>query len=259
MYHRYFYTDDVDASIVYVAPLNQACEDERIYTFLDEVGSEECRNKILAFQLELLMNYDFALGIFNDISEEKGYEYGVSVEKAFELSIYEYGFAFWQWSGDCSNIPLSKSSFEDKVRHLFTIDSPGFFTRSTMTDIFPFFYQSYTQMGMYGYQVDQFKGLTREFPENFSNYRVFVPDDYELSYDGSTHRNVDEWLDSEADDMVFIYGEYDPWSATAYEPTGNNNLYRYTISEGNHASRIAPLKPAELRQLKDSLSIWMND
>lgn len=259
MYHRYFYPEDVEASVVYVAPLNQAREDDRIYDFLENVGSEECRNKVLAYQLELLMNYDFALGLFNDLTEEKGYEYGLSIEKAFELSIFEYGFAFWQWSGDCDGIPAPESSFQEKMEHLFNVDAPGFFTKSTMTDIFPFFYQSYTEMGMYGYDVTPFRGLTREYSSDVSNYSTFIPASFELTYDGTVHRQVQQWLDEQADDMVFIYGENDPWTATGYVPSGKNNLYRYVIENGNHTSRIAHLKPGELEQIKDSINVWMSN
>jgi hypothetical protein len=249
----------VEASVVYVAPLNQAREDDRIYDFLEHVGTEECRNRVLAYQLELLMNYDFALGLFNDLTEEKGYEYGMSIEKAFELSIFEYGFAFWQWSGDCNGIPTPDSSFQEKMEHLFNVDAPGFFTQSTMTDIFPFFYQSYTEMGMYGYEVGPFSGLTREYSSDVSNYSTFIPESFDLTYDGTTHRKVQEWLDKSADDMVFIYGQNDPWTATGYVPSGANNLYRYVIEGGNHTSRIAHLKPEELDQIKDSISVWMSN
>ena len=185
--------------------------------------------------------------------------YGVSDERAFELSIFEYGFAFWQWSADCDAIPKSGSSFEAMMDHLFLIDAPGFFTATSMTDIFPFFYQSYSEMGMYGYQVSQFGDLTREYTEDFSNYRTFVPEDYDLEYDGTIHRQVKQWLDSEAEDMVFIYGEYDPWSATGYVPTDNNTLYRYTIPSGNHGSRLGHLKKPDFDRFSDSLRVWINN
>ncbi len=258
MYHRYFYPDDVEASVVYVAPLNQAREDERIYDFLENVGSEDCRKKVLAFQMELLLNYDLCYDLFLQKSAAKGYTYGVSDDRAFELSIFEFGFAFWQWSANCDAIPESGSSFESMIDHLFLIDAPGFFTASAMTDIFPFFYQSYSEMGMYGYEVHQFGGLTKVYTEDFSNYRTFIPESFDLTYDGTVHRKVKDWLDSEAEDMVFIYGEYDPWSATGYEPNGQNNLFRFTIPQGNHGSRLGHLEKSEYDRFRDSLNVWIN-
>jgi len=257
MYHRFFYPDDVEASLVYVAPLNQDLEDNRIYDFLENVGEESCRNRVLAFQIELLLNYNQALSFFEEQSAEQGYRYTNSLEEAFELSVFEYGFAFWQWSADCDAIPSTDSSIEEKINHLFTIDAPGFFTESAMTEIFPFFYQSYSEMGMYGYKVGAFAGLTQEYVEDFSNYRTFIPESFDIEYNGSVHAQVEAWLDSDAEDMVFIYGEYDPWSATGYDPKGSNNLFRFTVPEGNHASRLAHLSEPQIRQFKDSLYTWI--
>ena len=39
MYHSYYYPDDVDVRVPYVAPLNFGLDDERIYSFLDQVGT----------------------------------------------------------------------------------------------------------------------------------------------------------------------------------------------------------------------------
>ena len=52
IFYRYFYPDDVAVSMSYVAPLNRALEEKRIYGFLDTVGSEECRENVLVFQKE---------------------------------------------------------------------------------------------------------------------------------------------------------------------------------------------------------------
>lgn len=257
MYHKAFYPDDVDASVVYVAPLNQALQDPRIEQFLYSVGSEDCRNKVLGYQLELLLNYNRSLDLFKEFTANKGYEYGVPVENAFELSVFEYGFAFWQWNADCASIPDASRSLEEKMEHLFTLDAPGFFTSSTMSGIYPFFYQSYTQMGMYGYDVDPFSELTQVYKEDVDNYETFIPEDKELEFDGTTHKWVRETLDKGGNDMIFIYGGNDPWSATAYEPTTNTNAIRFTIEGGNHASRMAHLSPEEFKQAKDSLIHWM--
>ena len=50
MYHSYYYPEDVDVRVPYVAPLNFAVEDERIYTFLDHVSSPKERRKVRRFQ-----------------------------------------------------------------------------------------------------------------------------------------------------------------------------------------------------------------
>ena len=54
IYYRYFYPDDVDVSVPYVAPVNRELEDQRLYSFLETIGSDECREKIRSFQIRVL-------------------------------------------------------------------------------------------------------------------------------------------------------------------------------------------------------------
>ena len=39
IYYKYFYPEDIDVAIPYVAPIDNALEDTRIYTFLDTIGT----------------------------------------------------------------------------------------------------------------------------------------------------------------------------------------------------------------------------
>ena len=52
---------NVDMSVAYVAPLNLALEDERIYKFLDTVGTKACRHDLLRIQRRVLTEYDESL------------------------------------------------------------------------------------------------------------------------------------------------------------------------------------------------------
>ena len=46
MFHRYFYPEDVDISVPYVAPLNFSTEDQRFIHFLTLWVREDCRARI---------------------------------------------------------------------------------------------------------------------------------------------------------------------------------------------------------------------
>ena len=58
LYFKRFYPNDVNAAVPYVAPVNLAAEDPRIYMFLNSVGTEECRDKIKQFQRAFLLKRD---------------------------------------------------------------------------------------------------------------------------------------------------------------------------------------------------------
>ena len=67
VYHRTFYPNDVDATVAYVAPFNIAQEDPREIYFLKQVGDNETRSKITAFQQEVLKNRRHIVPIFKDV------------------------------------------------------------------------------------------------------------------------------------------------------------------------------------------------
>ncbi|MFN3695514.1 MAG: S28 family serine protease, partial [Ignavibacterium sp.] len=50
IFHKRFYPDDVDATVAYVAPINRSPEDQRVYEWLKNVSTEECRKKVHGFQ-----------------------------------------------------------------------------------------------------------------------------------------------------------------------------------------------------------------
>jgi len=97
MFHRYYYPDDVDVSVPYVAPLNFGPEDERMYRFLEKVGTEECRDRVFRFQKLALEKYESLFPMFQSFSEERGWTFTRvgGPEKAFEMTVLEYEFAFW--------------------------------------------------------------------------------------------------------------------------------------------------------------------
>ena len=106
IFYRYFYPDDVDVSVPYVAPINREVEEQRLYTFLDTIGSDECRDKIKSFQLAVLSNREKILPLlkFYSLGAKVSYTYH-TFEEAFEYTVLEYPFSFWQYGQDCAAIP----------------------------------------------------------------------------------------------------------------------------------------------------------
>ena len=79
----------------YVAPVNLALEDERIYAFLNSVGSRKCRKNIEAIQRRILTDYDESLLRlrWHAKGQELRFNY-LTVEEAFEYAVLEYPFRF---------------------------------------------------------------------------------------------------------------------------------------------------------------------
>ena len=73
--HKRFYPDDVDASLVKVAPINFAVEDPRYDIFLENVGDQEIRDKIKRFQIDLLESRSEILPILRNAMDNSNYTF----------------------------------------------------------------------------------------------------------------------------------------------------------------------------------------
>ena len=257
MYHKYFFPMDADASVCYVAPLNLAAEDPRIYHFLDNVGTEECREKMIAFQREVLRRKDELLPMFIDDSEEAGYTYSLgSKEFIFEYVVLEYGFAFWQWQkAVCDDIPDINATNEELFEHLKKGSLFSYFSDKDVTKYYSFFYQAYSEIGYYGYDISELKDLITEIKEPSS--KIFIPKGSNPIFNCGLMQKVNTWLQKQGNNMLYIYGEYDTWTATAVELTGETNAVKMVKDKGSHSTRIKSFHGKELEKIYTTLENWI--
>ena len=257
IFHRYFYPDDVLVAVPYVAPLNIAEEDPRIYHFLENVGTEECREKIIQFQREVLKRADELIPMFRKRSDKHGYTYSIGNERTiFEYIVLEYSFAFWQWGNDkCSDIPPIDATNKELLKHLETNSSFSYFSDQGLEPIAPFFYQAYTEMGYYGYDITDFKDLLKEVQEPTS--KIFLPKDSNLIFDCSLMHDINKWVQKHGNNMLFIYGENDTWTATAVQLTGETNAVKMVKSDGSHRTRIMSFDDQEKEIIYSTLEEWL--
>ncbi|MBT8378462.1 MAG: peptidase [Ignavibacteria bacterium] len=257
MYHKYFFPDDADASVCYVAPLNLAEEDPRIYHFLDNVGTKECREKMVEFQREVLIRKDELLPMFIDDTKESGYTYSLgSYEYIFEYVVLEYGFAFWQWqNAGCDVIPNSNATNEELFNHLKAGSLFSYFSDNDVERYNSFFYQAYSEIGYYGYDISELKDYLTEVKEPTS--KIFIPKGSTPTFNCGLMQKVNTWLQKNGNNMLFIYGEYDTWSASAIELTGETNAVKMVKDKGSHRTRINSFEGEKLENIYTTLENWI--
>lgn len=73
--YRAWFPDDVDFSVPYVAPLNRGVEDGRHEPFLRKVGTKKDRQKIEAFQIEILKHKDEIVPMLEKFCKDKKLEF----------------------------------------------------------------------------------------------------------------------------------------------------------------------------------------
>ncbi|WP_282014783.1 S28 family serine protease [Marinifilum flexuosum] len=256
IYHRFFYPNDVDVSVPYVAPQNLAREDKRIHKHLATVGSKECRDKIYQFQLACFKNKKELLPLAKTHAEEKGYSFSMGLEKALDLAILEYSFAFWQWGGTKSeDIPSPDAKAQDLFKHLVRVSGMDFFDEISLKPSLAFYHQALTEIGMYSYEVAPFKPYI-SYEKDLTFDHVF-PNEPIRKFNPESMIQVNKWLQTDAEKMLFIYGEWDTWSATAVDLKDNTKCKKFVNPEGSHGTRIRNF-PAEMKtEIIRTLEEWL--
>lgn len=258
MYHSFYYPDDVDVRVPYVAPLNFTVEDERIYSFLDQVSNNRNRRKVKRFQKMALKFQDYYLPAFQEFSKQKGYTYELAggLEKAYEYCVLEYSFAFWQWGYvPVNKIPGRGAQPRKVIEHMNRVAGFDYFEDDFIIEHQPFFYQALTEMGYYGYNLDEFEKYLQHVDNPIFTFTI--PEDVEIPFNAELSVELQHYLSEEADNFIYIYGEYDTWSATAVTSTGNTNSKIFIKEEGSHRTRINNLPEEQKQEVLQTLEFFL--
>ncbi len=258
IFYRYFYPNDVDVSIPYVAPLNLEFEEKRIYKFLDTIGTEECRKKIFHVQKTLLENREEVIGKLNWFSKGAGftYEYLGGIEAAFEYTVLEYPFSFWQWGTDCDDLPTG-DTLDNYIQSLMDIVGLSFYDDRSMQLFAPHYYQASAEMGYYGYETKPFGDLIKVLGKD--PHASFAPKDAgQIAFNNDVPKKTAKWLEKEGNYFIYINGANDTWSSTRVIPTKNVKGLYFNMDGKHHGNaRIKNLTIAEKATLKATLEAWL--
>jgi hypothetical protein len=254
--YRYYYPDDVDVSIPYVAPINIAQEDPRPTEFLRHVGPDTVRSRIASFQLQALLHEGEALLALDSLAREKHYTFSLGAPLMYEFAVLEYPFAFWQYGGPerLAGMPGEAATGNEIVNHLDAIVNFSLYDDKGVRYFAPFQYQAYTEMGYYTYDITELKPYLTTL-RNPSN-RFLAPAGVDLTYRPETFQAINTWLRYEGKNFIYIYGENDPWSASGVELTGMTNAIKMVKKGGNHGSKIRDLDPGQKKQVYQALEQW---
>ncbi|MWA10304.1 hypothetical protein [Streptomyces sp. BA2] len=114
--------------------------------------------------------------------------------------------------------------------------------------------QAATQLGWANLEFDHLDGL-RRYPGLRHPDSLLPPAMRGGTYDGGTVADVDRWVRTKGERMLFIYAENDPWSAEKFMPSKRDS-YRYLAPGANHVNAIEKLPPAELAQAVAHVKRW---
>jgi hypothetical protein len=260
IFYKYFYPDDVDASVPYVAPINKSYEEQRIYNFLDTVGSVVCRDRIRGFQIQVLENRKELLPLLKFYSMEAKAKYSyISLGEAFEYAVMEYPFSFWQYGYNCNNIPTETATIEEIAEYFISVSDPVSYSDGEIRAYSSHYYQSATEMGYYGYKTSEFKEYLVELPTDSNPMCLFFTFDMTDKFDGQLLNDVNLWLKTKGDKFIYIYGGIDTWSASAVPFNAEVDSEWFILNGKHHGNaRISSMTPTEQKRFISTLEKWLS-
>src|SRR5262249_35216252 len=157
----------------------------------------------------------------------------------------------------CSNVPAATATDDDIWSFLDLIDSPVFWDDASMQTYEPYYFQAGIQLGYPGYDDSAYASLLKVKPgSDVAATFVFPGPTRSVSLDPQAMMDIASWLSPQGKAMLFVYGQNDPYSAAAFDPTGATDSYRFFAPDGTHGASIADLVPADQQQALAALGKW---
>jgi hypothetical protein len=255
LFYKCYYPDDVDATVAYVAPLNVAQEDPRIYQFLQTTGDAETRKKIKDFQIAMFKREAEILPLVKEQAERQHWTFAMGLSAAYEYGVLEYPYAFWQYGTKPEDIPAPDAPAAQLAEHYGRVRTLYYYSDQGKKQFEPFLYQAFTEIGYYNYDITDFKAYmkTLKDPSNL----VLCPDGAKIVYHPATMAFVYHFLQYQANHVVYIYGELDAWSATQMQLIGRTDAIKIVVADSHHGARIGAFSLEQKDLFYSKMDQWL--
>ncbi|MGW1172745.1 S28 family serine protease [Kitasatospora sp. NPDC002543] len=260
VYHRRFYPQDVVGSVAYSAPNNTDDHEDSAYLdFLRTVGTSECRSALRGAQRALLERRTALVDRYQAWADSRGDGFRLigSADAAFEIAVLRAPFMFWQARGQaaCPAVPAPDASDDALYGWLSDTAQLPVYADSVANQFIPYFYQLGTQLGYFPVETAHLADLIRH--PGATEPRSFVPRDVPLRYRPQAMRDVDRWVRTHGDRLMFVNGSADPSVAEPFRPgPGSRDSHLFQVPGGTHSVRIAQLPAADAATASATLRRW---
>lgn len=253
LFYKCFYPNDVDATVAYVAPINLHQEDPRIGRLMETIGTEEVRAKIKACQLAMLKRQDEVLAVLKPDAAR----FSLGVGKAFEYSVLEFPYAFWQFGASPEILPGPDASAETLAQPMRQLNVMFYYSDPGIKQFEAFMYQAFSEIGYYNYDLTDFKPFLKHLKDP-TNRDLCPPGTRDtVTYKPETMAFIYNFLAYKADRVIYVYGETDTWSATAMQLMGRTDAVKIMVKGAAHNARIGLASETQRAAVYDALERWL--
>jgi len=255
LFHRRFYPDDVDATVAYVAPLLYSTSDERFPPWLASRGSAADRAAILDFQRRLLERKAELLDDLQSWFDTRNYAFSLPLAPELESAVASYDFNFWQRHVyTAAQIPGPSATDAQLIGHLADVVRLEF-DADVWRDYFSaYVYQALTEIGLPAVDLTPLEDLLSQ--DSIDTHVAYgFPPALPFVYRPETIPDVVQWIRTQGDRIILIYGGDDPWTAGAVGLTGQADALEIIQPGADHGVQITSLDQRDA--VLGKLSVWL--
>lgn len=256
-YHRRFYPDDVEGTVPYVAPISFGAPDLRYPGFVDTIGPPACRAALRAVATEMLQDRRAALQALAEAeATERGLAYTrIPIGPALEASIASLEWAFWQYRGvnSCTLVPPPTASDAELWRFLAQVSPVSDNADDSIADFEPYYHQAYAQLG---YPAGGAAYLEPYLMYGDADYDGALPAGIPAYDGGAAMQDIDAFVKGQGSRMLFVYGEWDPWTGGKYDLGQAADSLLLVQPQGSHGARLGRLAEGDRALAFDRLRAW---
>ncbi len=260
--HRSLYPSDVSGTVAYVAPRSEGLADPRFATYVDELGAATCGAELRAFQKDVLTEprRGQLTARLTTAMAQRGYAITqLGADRILELTTVETPFTFWQYTGEgnCDFIPdVDDDSDNDVLAFIDATNRFVLWSDEGIAEDQAYWLAVVQEQGYPGDTVTHLAGLLRYDDQPVPPQMVTAVNPVP-AYDPAPMQAIDDWVATQASQLVLIYGGRDPWTAGAFTVSGANDTSRHTVALGNHLSAISDLPEAERSDVFARMRAWV--
>ncbi len=256
VFHRRFFPGDLDATVAYVAPMSFAAEDPRYIPFLDSIGDATCRANIRRYQRAALAKLDEILPIARAHTESWNMTYtrAGGFESAMEKGVLWLEWVFWQYHTleECApfeTLPTDAAGLYELMKPIL----PQGFADSIADGSVTYYYQALTQLGKQAIATAHVADLIKHADKPYD----FAPAGTTPVHNPAAINDVLGWVRTAGTQLLFIYGEWDPWTAGAFQVDGVAGVTKLVAPHANHSAAIQDLAPDAREIALERIERWI--
>lgn len=220
--YRYFFPDDVDATIALSTSVKTSKCDSSFFNYIDSLNYEQgCKEELETFQETLLTRKKEILPHLETYLINNGKQYSrLGLIAIYEIAVLEIPFAIWQNRNGCSSIKLSQTYSKGLFDAMKASLHGWFMTDEVFESLDSYHFQALTELGFYCYPLQRYSELLQtDFGKLTPVQPVFG---IETTYSNLLMTEIKEWAETSGNQILYVSGGNDPYSK--YRITPDNNL-----------------------------------